>query len=107
MRALFSMVLVCLMGIPALAYKDGVYHCKNLRGVPDDRITVKTVAVGGMSVPFVEIIRHFRTETSEVQVSKQSGFASVATTSTGHESLMLAAVVLELENGAVRGCDRE
>ena len=106
-RALISMALVCLMGIPVLAYKDGIYHCKNLRGVPDDRITVKTVSLGGVSVPYVEITRHFRSESSEVQVSKHVGFASVATTSTGHESLMLAAVVLELDNGAVRGCDRE
>lgn len=117
MSGLFGVALliggaVLLSSISSFAYRDGTYNCKNRQGLPDNTYTLRTISVGeSLNVPYLEAVRFYRDNASDansaIVESKLKGFASTITSSKGGETLILAAVHLEIENGIIKGCARQ
>jgi hypothetical protein len=111
MRSVILAFGLMLVSSSAFAYKDGLYSCKNIDGLPDNTYKIQSVSVDGLSrkVPYIEIVRHRRDKRSgdsnaPIVQTRIEGFATVASSSTGLEVLMVAAIQLEFEGDRLVGC---
>lgn len=111
MKVLFIAVLTAL-SLPALAYQDGTYSCKNIEGLPNNTYKVTTVTVASLpdselKQPYVEMTRHFRQEPgnpeSPIITTTLKGLAIISDNGTT-QALMLGSLRLEFVNDALFGC---
>lgn len=109
-----TLVFIAALGIAygnsaKASYVEGLFSCKNRMGLPNNTYSVKTVSVGGVSVPHVEGTRHFRSEpanpNSPIDQARISGFAAVSET-TRNTVLMVAALKLEFDGNKLVGCEQ-
>lgn len=106
MKSLIALGALLLAPAFAHAYPTGSFSCLNQEGLPNNRYEIRNIDVGGVTLPYVEIVRYYKGTGSnppavnEVQIK---GFA-VHSVSARAEYLMVAAVHLEFENGRLLGC---
>ena len=92
-----------LFGLPCFAYQDGVYKCPGFDSkLPADIYEIKTINVGGVALPYVNVTRAIQME-SKTSVNKFQGIAHVMMMD-GEESLLLGNMELQFKNGKMNGC---
>ena len=101
-----SFLFVCSQ---AFAYADKTYECENAEGLPKNSYKFQTVILApGLSVPYVEVIRHFRAtagdENSPVQQSRIHGFGTVSSTGSNKQMISLAAFRFEFDGDTLLSC---
>lgn len=111
MMKLALVLLAVLVSVPALAYKDGVYACKNGdTRLPDNTYKFETVNLGGISLPVVDINRYYRQETgnpnSAMQRVNVKGVATLTSTEAGYTTVMLNNVRLEFKGDEFLNCKK-
>jgi hypothetical protein len=104
MRTIFGSLFLLALTTNAFAYNEGTYSCKNAEGLPNNTYKIENVAVGGATLPYVEVNRFYKGK--EGQPPTQSSIRGLAAVSTSEsvEILSLAALRLEFENGALVNC---
>jgi hypothetical protein len=97
----------------AFAFQDGRYVCAHRTAgpgqttLPADIYTVKTVTVDGVKVPYLQVLRHLRSNNpAGFTQYKAHGFAAAFSSENG-TTLVLGALQLAFEQGEVRGCRLE
>jgi hypothetical protein len=103
MRIIFCSLSLLALTTNAFAYEEGTFNCKNLGGLPDNTYKIENVAVGGASLPYVEITRFFKGREGSPAQSTIRGLATVSN-SGGLEILSLASVRLEIRDGKLVNC---
>ena len=104
MRTIFGSLFLLALTTNAFAYNEGTFSCKNAEGLPNNTYKIENVAVGGASLPYVEINRFYKgKEGNPPTQTTIRGLAAVSASET-LEILSLASVRLEFENGALVNC---
>lgn len=83
-------------------YQDGQYNCAHTDPtIPANVYIIKTIDLGGVSAPFVEIVSNMASD-SGVQTYRMKGFATVQTNKT--TMLRLGNYALEFNADGLVGC---
>lgn len=101
--------ILFFISVNAFAYLDGSYLCPTKKDLPEDVYRIQTVSLGGISIPYLQITRHYRAnlndKNSPILKSEISGFATLFTGSDKQfEILSIAAITIEITNNKVKGC---
>lgn len=91
----------------AMAYEEGFFRCKGAGTLPDSTYKIESVNLGAATLPYVEIQRFFKGVGGEPTAHNLKGLAAVSTTTVSgkqKETLMVAAVRLEFEDGKLLNC---
>ena len=106
--ALLASFFSLFVSFQAAAYAEKTYVCRNAtEGLPANTYKIQNVtAAPGVTVPYVELVRHFAgaDENSAVQQTRIVGFASVSTTTSGNEIMMIGALRLEFDGETLLNC---
>lgn len=105
MKSILALALI-LFSLNAFAYKDGTYTCKNGQGLPSNVYVIKTVDVGGVQLPYLELTRHFHKNldpNAPVVTVHSKGFAMVSSID-GNDTLMLGSLRYEFEGDRLITC---
>ena len=104
MRTIFGSLFLLALTTNAFAYNEGTYSCKNAEGLPNNTYKIENVAVGGSTLPYLEVTRFYKGK--EGQPITQSSIRGLATVSNSGsvEILSIAALRIEFENGALVNC---
>lgn len=105
MKSILALALT-LFSVSAFAYKDGTYTCKNSQGLPSNVYVIKTLDVGGVQLPYLELTRHFHKNldpNAPVQTIFTKGFAMVSSLE-GNDILMIGALRIEFEGDQLANC---
>lgn len=97
---------LAMLSTPALAFKEGTYHCKNIPGLPDNVYTFSKTSVGGdkEDLPYVDVVRYFqKKDNAGISTTHIRGIASVATVDET-ETLILGYLRFDFENDKLVGC---
>jgi len=95
-----------LFSVSAFAYKDGTYTCKNGQGLPANVYVVKTIEVGGVQLPYLELTRHFHKQldpSQPVQTVHTKGLAMLSSVD-GKDVLLIGALRYEFEGDRLVNC---
>ncbi len=99
------LTLAVLLATPsAYAYDAGTFTCPGKGQLPPNVYLIKKLELGGVTLPYLEVTRHFLSNGSgEPQTSTMKGIAT-ETSLRGKTTLILEALTLELTEGNLRGC---
>ena len=104
MRQLIILTSILAAACAASAYDAGTYTCPGRGHLPANIYVVKKIAVGGETLPYLELTRHFvGGGNGEVETALMRGFA-IESNLRGKTTLSIASVSLELEAGSLKGC---
>lgn len=94
----------------AMAYQTGTYTCKNReKTLPPDVYKITDKDIAGATVPYVEITRHYLSNSSDPASQRTStvrGLAAVSSINDNTELLMIGSLRLEFDNGQLFGCEQ-
>lgn len=99
MAKLALIIAIALSGSFSWAYRDGVYPCKNMDGLPNNVYKIETIEIReGLSLPFIEATRHFQAPDKSVREATIKGFATHANHNLeGEPAEMLSVGAIRLE----------
>lgn len=95
----------------AMAYQTGTYTCKNSeKTLEPDVYKITDKDIDGVTVPFVEVTRHFLSDSTDpnspARTSTVRGLATVSSINDNTEFLMVGNLRLEFDNGQLFGCQQ-
>ena len=111
MMKLVLVLLAVFVSVPALAYREGTYACKNSDiTLPDNTYKFETVNIGGVSLPVLEIKRYSRADSGNVNSPIQQigikGLALVVTSANGIETISVNNIRLEFKGDEFLNCKK-
>lgn len=104
MRTLFASLFLLALTTNAFAYNEGTYSCRNAEGLPNNTYKIENVAVGGATLPYVEVNRFYKSKDGQPPTQSTIRGLAAVSTSRSVEILSIAALRLEFENGALVNC---
>lgn len=101
---LLASAVLLFAGSASAAYEAGTFTCPGRGHLPANVYVVKKVNVGGETLPYVELTRHFvGGSNGEIDTGLIKGFAAESTLRE-RTTLMIAAVSLEIVDGKLGNC---
>lgn len=105
---MFSLLALAL-SFSAHAYQDKTYECRNVDHLPANTYKITTVELApGIKAPYLEIRRHFRQKTGDVNsqliTAEMKGLATISTTAPGRYAFLIGALRLEFDGDTLLNC---
>lgn len=110
MKISMTILMAMFISLQAMAYKEGVYSCKNGDArLPDNTYKFETVRIGSASLPYLEINRHYRASSDENAVAQEvviRGLAAVTENGEGISTYSLNNIRLEFKGEDFLNCKK-